>query len=140
MTTYERLNNELKTARSERNGKPYANNTRIYRRGEAVALCLHWTDVVTAFEDGRVVLDSGGWRTVTTKERIHSAIAPWFLLQRKGAWFVSFGSPYADKAKAVIPYEDGMTLWPDGRYRYSDEDPEGELECEALLKAYKGEA
>lgn len=36
-----------------------------------IAVRLHETDVVIAYVDGSVRLDSGGWRTVTTKDRVN---------------------------------------------------------------------
>lgn len=54
-----------------RDTKKLANNTYARRDGDAVAVRLHATDVVTLHDDGRVVLDSGGWRTVTTRDRIN---------------------------------------------------------------------
>jgi hypothetical protein len=50
-----------------------ANNTYLERRQDGViAVRLHNTDVVTLYSDGRVVLNSGGWRTSTTAQRINS--------------------------------------------------------------------
>lgn len=67
-------------ARSKANGRPLANNTRLYERtvyfeGEPVrafAVQLHWTDVVTYLENGLVILNSGGYRSVTTADRLNS--------------------------------------------------------------------
>lgn len=82
---------ELQSARNEANGKPIANNTRLYRRGDGViALTLHATDVVTFYRDGRIVLDSGGWRTVTTKDRIGYAANVYSV---KGEWYVDNPQP-----------------------------------------------
>lgn len=54
---------------------PGLRNTRIFRRGPGefspIAVRYHWTDVVTARVDGTVELETGGWRTYTTKERIN---------------------------------------------------------------------
>ena len=55
---YARLEHKL-------DGKPrkkVANNTYIIRHPDRLAVQFHLTDVVTAFPDGRVVIDSGGWR------------------------------------------------------------------------------
>ena len=70
--TYERAEALLATARSEVRGKPVANNTRLFRRGpDVIALRFHETDVVTFHADGRITLASGGWRTMSTKDRMN---------------------------------------------------------------------
>jgi hypothetical protein len=39
---------------------------------DAVAVNLHFTDVVTFFSDGRVFLNTGGWDTLTTRARMRA--------------------------------------------------------------------
>lgn len=68
------------------------------------ALRYHATDVVTV-RDGVVTLNSGGWRTSTTKKRINSALpAGWYLYQSAFEWFIRL------PCGAVTRFEDGMTL------------------------------
>ena len=66
------------------------NNTYLERRQEgAIALLLHSTDVVTFRPDGAIVLDSGGWRTPTTKDRINNYLpAGSYVRQENGQWFL----------------------------------------------------
>ena len=47
------------------------NNTTAVRLPDGVAVQLHETDVVTFRDDGTVVLNSGGWDTKTTRDRLH---------------------------------------------------------------------
>src|SRR5262249_27597834 len=47
------------------------NNTRLIRCGDDYAVVLHSTAVVTIHQDGTYTLRTGGWRTVTTKDRIN---------------------------------------------------------------------
>lgn len=62
-----------RTARNPKRGKPLANNTYLRRREDgAFEVWLHDTAVVTIHADGTWTLDSGDWRTVTTRERIES--------------------------------------------------------------------
>lgn len=72
--------------------KPYKsakrvdNNTyRIEYEDGSIAIRLHDTDVVT-FKGDTITLNSGGWQTVTTKDRINEH-APIYIVQRKGQWF-----------------------------------------------------
>lgn len=49
---------------------------------------LHGTYVVRIHRDGTYTLNSGGWRTVTTKQRINE-YSPAKLFQEKHVWYVS---------------------------------------------------
>lgn len=72
----------------------------------AFALRYHWTDVVTAYQDGRVVLTSGGWRTSTTKERINRYLPVGYVLyQQKKTWWLS-------TPDGTVEFEDDMVLQP----------------------------
>ncbi len=84
------------------------NNTYLERRGDdAIAVKLHATDIVTFHRDGRVTINSGGWQTVTTKDRLNN-YSPLRVYADKGVWYVSDGE------KTVV-YEDGLTTDTEGR-------------------------
>lgn len=85
-----------------------ANNTYLERRDHGIGLLLHSTDVVTFYPNGDMKLDSGGWRTVTTKDRINQALSGWRLWQENGQWTIARhnGNGYKD----VAVYADGMIL------------------------------
>lgn len=92
-------------------GKPrkIANNTFLYvtEKGETITR-LYDTDIVIVDAKSKVTLNSGGYRTITTKDRMNAALqtlsAGWRIWQEKGLWFVS-GGP-----KGTVPYYDGMVL------------------------------
>jgi hypothetical protein len=95
--------------------KCIANNTHLVRRNEeTIAVRLHSTDVVTYYKDGDVMLNSGGWQTVTTKDRMNR-FSPYSVWQEKGIWYV-----HAKIAKGLVlvpqdlVYDDGVTIHPDG--------------------------
>lgn len=93
-----------------RDSRKLENNTYLKRRADgSMAVVLHQTDVVTYHPDGRITLDSGGWRTMTTKDRINK-YAPINLWQDRGQWFV--GQSWQRPAEAI--YDDGMMIHPDG--------------------------
>ena len=93
-----------------REGRNIAGNTRLERRGDTIALRYHSTDVVTYHPDGSLTLDSNGWRTVTTKERMNWALPRGLhLRQDKGVWFV--GASWFDNG---TPFADGMRIGPSG--------------------------
>jgi hypothetical protein len=113
--TYEQLDARL-TGRNQRSRK-LANNTYAERRdAETIAIRLHATDVVTYHKDGRVVLNDGGWLTVTTKERMNSFGPDYVSIgSNKGRWYVVLAprppvtDQYRDWANPV-PYADGITF------------------------------
>lgn len=92
------------TARDKNAGKPLGRNARLMKRGDDYAVRLHQTDVVTIHADGTYTLDSGDWRTVTTKRWINEH-TPARLYQRKGAWY--FG--------LAVEYHDGVRIDANGR-------------------------
>ena len=87
MVTYAEIDAQLQGRNLE--SRKYANNTYWQRRGENIALKLHNTDIVTLYPTGDMTLNTGGWYTVTTKERINRVLPRVFYLhQEKGRWFV----------------------------------------------------
>lgn len=93
------------------NGKPVGNNTRlIIQADDEVGLLYHKTFIVTYHTNGGMTLNSGGWRTVTTKERISQALPMgWAIRSEQGQWFVvnvTSGVEYI--------YYDGFEFQPDG--------------------------
>lgn len=91
------------------------NHTHLKRRGpDAIAVCLHQTDILTFNRNGSIVLNTGGWQTVTTRDRINDFLpAGYFLwIEERVAFLSSHGASY-DKDHSV-PYADGMMIMPDG--------------------------
>jgi hypothetical protein len=84
------------------------NNTYLERRGDgSIAVKLHDTDVVTYRADGSIVLDSGGWLTVTTKDRMNEhGPQGWRVYSVRGVWFV--GQEGSNSVGLV--YKDGITF------------------------------
>jgi hypothetical protein len=93
--TLEALNNFRR--RHPRKAK-IANNTWLRGSGtdsDPFVITLHVTDIVTV-TPGTVAFNTGGWKTVTTKERMHRAMpAGCFLFQKDWQWFVQ-ASPSAE--------------------------------------------
>ena len=63
------------------------NNTYLERRdGETIAIRLHRTDVLSLMADGHIVIRTGGWHTVTTRDRINRYLPkPWSVGSERGA-------------------------------------------------------
>lgn len=91
-----------------RQERKLAHNTTVrmsFAVAEAVEVVLHRTPVVTFYADGRVRLDSGGYRTRTTADRIRQLLPPGYdLRQRDFGWFL------ARTGQPSIVFTDGMIL------------------------------
>jgi hypothetical protein len=88
----------------------------IMKLGTATAfadgkLTYHQTVVCELLDDGQVRLDSGGYRTATTKKRMNQFSgmigSHWYVFQRDGEWFVEYLDFPAIKP---MRFEDGMII------------------------------
>jgi len=99
------------------------NNTFEYECDDERRIRLHHTDIVTYKANGNIVLNTGGWQTVTTKDRINKE--GFCIWQEKRVWYLSHGGE-------TYIYQDGMTLKPDGSVIGA-----GKLPDKALIKNIK---
>ena len=85
-------------------GKPH---TKIIKSSDKTVVKYYTTNVVE-FNENEIVLNSNGWRTSTTKNRINKAANQFKLLiqvfQKDYSWFVSLPSG------ETIPFEDNMVI------------------------------
>lgn len=103
---------EEKLQGRNRNGRKIANNTYAERRGDAIAIRLHSTDILTFNPDGSVVANSGGWRTVTTKARLNEYLPFGYgIYQNRGNWYWS----QAGTINQIRFYSDGDSINADGK-------------------------
>lgn len=70
------------------------NNTWYERRDANIAVRLHNTDILLYSPDGWVTYDTGGWMTVTTKDRMNK-FGPLHIHSTRGEWTLG-GQPYID--------------------------------------------
>lgn len=90
--------------------RPLANNTYVERRTEdRIAIRLHSTDVVEFTRSGLIFLNTGGWRTVTTKDRINMAL-PWpvGVFSNRGVWRVKTTPGW--EGEWSVPFAEGIAL------------------------------
>lgn len=86
--TYESAKEKL----GNRESRKLENNTYLVKDGNHVAVKLHATNVITFRDDGQIVVDSGGYATVTTKDRINKYLPdPWRMYQEKSTWYLTKG-------------------------------------------------
>lgn len=85
---YDWAKRTLESARDQSNGKPIGCNTRLFWRGENIALRYHSTDIVTFHADGSKVLHTGGWYTVTTLQRLREYGSRHIVSRGQDGWAV----------------------------------------------------
>ena len=83
--------------------KIVAPNTFQYSKNGETVFRLHATDIVRRLPDGSVILNSGGFRTRTTKDRMSCLLpAGYSLYQLGGQWFIN-GIPYFEGMR--VPHD-----------------------------------
>jgi hypothetical protein len=125
-TTYD----EARETLNGRDSRKIANNTTLVDLGDgSIGLRLHTTTVVTFHPDGSLVLKTGGWQTVTTKDRLNRVVRAhgwniyaekrvWHIAHRNGAEF-EFGSSFTipppprepEPALDATVHHDGSSLF-----------------------------
>jgi len=119
--------NELDEMLKGRNAqsKKLANNTYLHRRGDNIAIQLHSTDIATFTPNGDIILNSGGWHTSTTKERINMAIGN-RLSQVNGVWYIG-----------DVRFADGIIIHANGKITGGIKDnPKQDKAIKAKVKKY----
>ena len=111
--TYGEAERLYNSARSQKNGKPLANNTRLHRLNNGdFAVRLHDTDIIVINRDNRYTLNTGGWRTYTTKERINR-FSPARIWQANNIWYIGTQSGERIFCEGIVVDRNGEPLNPD---------------------------
>ena len=107
---YEMTDKILRTGRNGR--RKLQNHTYMERIDEhTVGVKLHDTYVVKLHDDGSTSLDSGGWHTMTTKDRINAYIEwPLVVTSDRGRWYLARG--WTDK---IHRFFDGIRFDAEGK-------------------------
>lgn len=101
------------------------------RSNDSIAVRFWETDVVTYFADGTIALNSGGWRTPTTKSRINE-YAPVNVWQEKGVWYIGAGW----KERSYI-FQDNVLIHADGKIEGCGQAPDKKLLKQAKVYAHE---
>ena len=99
----------FKTCKNNESGKPLENNTRLMQRGDNFAVKLHDTDIVTITPNDTFILNTGGWFTLTTKDRINK-YNPIRVYQSNKLWYLG---DYDNEQKVL--FFDGIEVDLNGR-------------------------
>ena len=87
-----------------------ANNTYAVCDGEVLAIRLHQTNILTFYPDGSVRVSSGGWRTVTTKQRLNRFLpGEIYVFSRDRQWWIK--RPWQNRADEE--FRDGWLISPE---------------------------
>ncbi len=86
----------------------------VLRQGEAgISVLLHDNPIILFRIDGRMTIDSCGYRTNTTKDRLNRCLPDgWRVAQRAGSWFLwnSWRALLEGCKVSETPFIDGMTV------------------------------
>ena len=93
------------------------NNTAITHIDGFTTCILHSTQIVK-WDGLTLILDSGGWQTVTTKRRMNECLREWGIparvYQENYTWFVNFWDSENDRQRGQTAitekFHDGMKL------------------------------
>ena len=92
----------------KRDSKKLCNNTYLKRLDDCIAVLLHCTYIIKYYPDGRIVLNTNGWETVTTKDRLNGFLGwPFGICTISGRWFLRCRD-------GIYLYEDHMEIDKDG--------------------------
>ena len=120
MNTYTQLNELAKTRK-----RKLANNTYlVIRDDDGYGIRLHDTEVVIHYKD-RIVLNSGGYKTLTTKSRMND-YSTHTIYQKNHVWYVD----------NEIPFKDGITLYNNGTIKGQGKDPKETIALTKRVKQY----
>ena len=113
------------------------NNTMEYIRADgSKVIRLHLTDIITFNPDGSCTLNSGGWQTVTTKDRMNKFLSGWYVIQKKSIWYLTRPGYWTDTSIEKYVYADGITIHPDGSVKGQGEDPRELIKLQKQIDRY----
>jgi hypothetical protein len=99
---------DMVRGKNNRNKLKVDNNTTAYIEYDgSVSVELHSTKVVVLYPNGLVKLQTGGWMTSTTKDRMNK-YSPVRVTQRKGEWYVNV--PCANGCRNDFPFMENMVV------------------------------
>jgi len=112
------LQNDKRGKRKSIDDRPIDNNTRVIRRSHnSIAIKLWDTDIITFYDNGSIQLDTGGWKTVLTKERMNQYLPSTIrVYSEQYIWYIRFN-------KKQYLFENGMYLTYDRIITDSDGNP-----------------
>jgi len=88
------------------------NNTYLERDGKDICVRLHRTNILRFKPDGRIIVVTGGWETVTTKDRINRYLpGNYRISQHSHVWY------WHEGWKRGFPFKDGDEIAANGELK-----------------------
>jgi hypothetical protein len=90
--------------------KKLGNNTIVHKIDEkTIGVKYHRTDIIKIDQDNTVILNTNGWETTTTKDRLNQFLRcrGYHIFQKKGIWYLS-------GKEDTFKYEDGVRITSNG--------------------------
>ena len=111
----------------------YHTYLKLRERG-VIAVLLHSTDIVKFYPDGTIVYNSGGWKTVTTRDRMNK-FGPLSVWSDRGVWYVSNVSTWEGRDRHT--FADGLAYRPEtGEFKNVGPDPKKTIELRKRVVKY----
>ncbi len=114
-----------------------ANNTYLESNSDgSYGIRLHQTQIIKFYPD-KTVLDSGNYRTVTTKARINefAYLDKWYLYQKDGIWYLATGPNIGNAFVSQFVFADGIT-YQNGSFTSCGGDPKEIQETRKQARQY----
>lgn len=113
------------------------------RENDVIAVLLHSTDVLKFYPDGTVVYNSGGWLTVTTKDRMNK-FGPLNVWSDRGVWYVSDRQSWSQEDYAGArdrgvrhTFADGLAYRPEtGEFKHTGPDQKETVKLRKRVAKY----
>lgn len=123
---------ELWNGRRNATHRKLDRNTYLEFDGADFTITLHGHPILRHEQDGKVVYDSCGWQTLTTRDRMnHHGADGWYVSQKDRIWYLHRGwdTPF-------YPFADGITVLPDGSLDGVGVDPKATQKLQKQVVAY----
>ena len=99
----------------KRESRKIQNHTYLKRRDSTTIAVMFWaTDVVTYNQDGSISLDTGGYRTVSTRDRMDTYNPLGGVCVERGDWWYYNSSLLNNSWAMFYEFKSGMLIQPDG--------------------------
>lgn len=91
----------------DKTSRPLGYATKLEREDTIIGVKHHDTYIIRFYPTGEIVLDTDGWRSRTTKDRLNMFLpSPWRVWQERNVWYLSCG--YGDENPYI--YFDGIII------------------------------
>jgi hypothetical protein len=110
LNSYKELNEYLAKGKNKDN-RPLENNTRVIRINEmSIGIKLHETFVLIYTDHEMLEIDTGGWQTNTTKDRMNKYQNVFRIYTKNHIWYMGFVNFHSEISFKEYLYKDGIVI------------------------------